>query len=106
MVAESPRLSTTTRRETVPISTFTNRRSFARTEAVRRALSTNGDAVTASDLLFLEAWEAAPMADIAATLRAGQIRRANPALAAEIREELSRRRPVSVTEYAAVKEIA
>ena len=79
----------------MPISTFTNRLNFARTEAVRRALSTNQDAVTASDLLFLEAWEAAPMANVAATLRAGQIRRANPALAAEIRAELSGKRLVS-----------
>ena len=79
----------------MPISAFTNRQSFARTEAVRRALHTNQDAVTVSDLLFLEAWEAAPMADIAATLRAGQIRRANPTLAAEIRAELSRKRPLS-----------
>lgn len=76
----------------MPISAFTNRLNFARTEAVRRALSTNQDAVTVSDLLFLEAWEAAPMADVAATLRAGQIRRANPALAAEIRAELSGKR--------------
>jgi hypothetical protein len=88
----------------VPISAFTNRQSFAQTEAVRRALRTNGDAVTVSDLLFLEAWEAAPMADVAATLRAGQIRRANPALAAEIRAELNRKRPLSEAERAALAE--
>ncbi len=90
----------------MPISAFTNRHSFARTEAVRRALSTNRDAVTASDLLFLEAWEAAPSANIAATLRAGQIRRANPVLAAEIRAELSRKTPLSETERAALTEMA
>ena len=88
----------------MPISAFTNRQSFVRTEAVRRALHTNQDAVTISDLLFLEAWEAAPMADIAATLRAGQIRRANPALAAEVRAELSRKRPLSETERAMLVE--
>jgi hypothetical protein len=90
----------------VPLSTFTNRLDFVRTEAVRRALSTNQDAVTASDLLFLEAWEVAPMADIAATLRAGQIRRANPALAAEIRAELSGQRPPSATGCATLAGIA
>jgi len=90
----------------VPISAFTNRLGFARTEAVRRALSTNQDAVTVSDLLFLEAWEAAPMADVAATLRAGQIRRANPALAAEIRAELSGKRPLSEAERATAAGIA
>jgi hypothetical protein len=90
----------------VPIPAFTNRQNFARTEAVRRALGVNKDAVTASDLLFLEAWEAAPMADVAATLRAGQIRRANPTLAAEIRAELSRKRPVSQTARAALAEVS
>jgi hypothetical protein len=89
----------------VPISAFTNRQSYARTEAVRRALRTNHDAVTVSDLLFLEAWEEAHMAGIAATLRAGQIRRANPALAAEIRAELSGKRPVSETERATLAEM-
>jgi hypothetical protein len=41
--------------------------------------------------MFLEAWEICPTFGIGAVLRVGQIRRANPALAAEIRAELSRR---------------
>jgi hypothetical protein len=41
-----------------------------------------------SDLLFLEAWEMRRTPDLAATLRAGQIRRANPGLAAAIEREL------------------
>ncbi len=57
-----------------------------RTQAVRRALRAGGAA--AADLLFFEAWRmhAAPL--LGATLRAGQIRRANPNLAAEIEAEL------------------
>ena len=41
-----------------------------------------------SDLLFLEAWEMRRSPDLAATLRASQIRRANPGLAAAIEQEL------------------
>jgi hypothetical protein len=40
------------------------------------------------DLLFLETWEIHAPGDIASTLRAGQIRRANPVLAEAIRAEL------------------
>jgi len=40
------------------------------------------------DLLFLEAWEIHPSANLGATLRASQIRRANPGLAAAIDAEL------------------
>jgi hypothetical protein len=58
------------------------------TEAVRRALRAAHDATSVSDLLFLETWEAQGLPDIASTLRASQIRRANPELAAEIRAEL------------------
>lgn len=68
---------------------------FPRTEAVRRALLASRDLPTASDLLFLETWSARPATDVAAMLRAAQIRRANPALAAEIRAELVRGRPLS-----------
>lgn len=59
-----------------------------RTQAVRRALQAVQDEASAADLLFLEAWEVDPVPSIAATLRAGQIRRANPDLAAAIRAEL------------------
>lgn len=59
-----------------------------RTAAVRRALCATRDPATVNDLLFLEAWEAYGTPDIADTLRASQIRRANPRLAEEIRAEL------------------
>jgi hypothetical protein len=60
------------------------------------------DEPTVADLLFLEAWESDPAADVAATLRAGQIRRANPKLAAEIRAELTCGRPLSEAERASL----
>ena len=59
-----------------------------RTETVRRALQSARNSSEAADLLFLEMWEMQSALDVAATLRAGQIRRANPALAAELRAEL------------------
>jgi hypothetical protein len=62
-----------------------------RTEALRRALRQVHDEAAAADLLFLEFWQAQRQPDIAASLRASQIRRANPALAAEIHAELTRR---------------
>jgi hypothetical protein len=74
----------------------------ARTEALRRVLETADDHASAGDLLFLEAWEAQPYPLIGATLRAYQIRRANPALAAEIHAELSRGRPLTANERAAL----
>jgi hypothetical protein len=55
---------------------------------VRRALRATPDETAISDLLFLEAWEVQAPRDIASTLRAGQIRRANPLLAEAIRAEL------------------
>ena len=62
-----------------------------RTEALRRALQLVRDASVAEDLLFLEDWQTQRHPGVAACLRAGQIRRANPALAAEIHAELNRR---------------
>lgn len=41
------------------------------------------------DLLYLEAWEMAPEPGAGPALRIHQIRRANPELAAAIRQELS-----------------
>ena len=67
------------------------------TRAVARALATLHDPASVSDLLFLERWEISPLPGTAAALRVGQIRRANPALAAEIRAELARRRPTTAT---------
>jgi hypothetical protein len=60
-----------------------------RTEAVRRALRNYPDERSAWDLLFLEAWEIEPSPGAAAALRVGQIRRANPELAAEVRAEVA-----------------
>jgi hypothetical protein len=62
-----------------------------RTEALRRALQQTHDEAVAADLLFLEYWQTQRTPDIAASLRAAQIRRANPVLAAEIHAELTRR---------------
>lgn len=59
-----------------------------RTDALRRALASCPDAV-AADLRFLEAWEAEPLPGAGIALRVGQIRRANPDLAAAIRAELA-----------------
>jgi len=62
-----------------------------RTEALRRALQQVDDEAAAADLLFLEDWQTQRHPGIAACLRASQIRRANPALAAAIHAELTRR---------------
>lgn len=65
------------------------------TSAARRAMAAFGDSQAASDLLsadlwFLENWESNPAPGTAAALRVGQIRRANPQLAEEIRREVLR----------------
>jgi hypothetical protein len=62
------------------------------TEALRNALATTRDSRTAEDLIFLECWERNPTPGTADALRAAQIRRANPELAAAIRAELSAKR--------------
>ncbi len=67
--------------------------SLPTTTAAQRALTAfhSSQAITerlSADLLFLENWERNPAPGTAAALRIGQIRRANPRLAAEIREEL------------------
>jgi hypothetical protein len=62
-----------------------------RTEALRRALQQVRDEAAAADLVFLEDWQTQRHPGIAACLRASQIRRANPELAAQIQAELSRR---------------
>jgi hypothetical protein len=48
------------------------------------------DARATADLLFLEAWETSSVFFVATVLRARQVRRTNPCLAAEIRAELRR----------------
>jgi hypothetical protein len=62
-----------------------------RTEALRSALVEVHDESAVADLLFLEAWQTERRTGVGACLRASQIRRANPALAAQIFAELSRR---------------
>jgi hypothetical protein len=62
-----------------------------RTEALRRALQQIRDEAATADLLFLEDWQTQRRPGIAACLRASQIRRANPTLAAAIYAELTRR---------------
>jgi hypothetical protein len=74
--------------EDSPLSAIAGIGDQPRTEAVRRALRAAPDETAVSDLLFLEAWEVQAPNDIASTLRAGQIRRANPLLAKAIRAEL------------------
>jgi hypothetical protein len=65
------------------------------TLAVRQALQGVNDSVTEADLLFLEAWEIQPSSHLGVTLRASQIRRANPELAAAIDAELKARPAIS-----------
>lgn len=72
--------------------------STARTNALQRVLSNLHDDNASADLLFLERWELEPLPGAAAALRIVQIRRANPALAAEIRAEISRGRPLTAME--------
>jgi hypothetical protein len=59
------------------------------TRALRRALQNVNDSRSVADLMFLEAWEIHRPRDLGATLRAGQIRRANRELAAAITAELA-----------------
>ena len=73
-----------------------------RTVAVTRAIQTSLVGAR-DDLLFLEQWEAVPMPGSAAALRVGQIRRANPLLAAEIRAEMKRGRPLTDAERGALR---
>lgn len=70
----------------------------ATTTALRRVLETVRDESAATDLMFLERWEMQPLPGAAAAFRIGQIRRANPQLAAEIRAELARGRPLTAAE--------
>jgi len=73
------------------------------TAAVQRALTLNHDHTTEADLLFLERWEMHPLPGAAAALRINQIRRANPELAAEVRAEVSRGRPLTAVERQALR---
>jgi hypothetical protein len=64
---------------------------YPRTEAVRQALARTRDGRAVADLLFLETWVERRSGDLAATLRAAQIRRANPELTAAVQQELAPR---------------
>ena len=70
------------------------------TRALQRVLARPMGGSARADYLFLEAWERDPSPHAAAALRVGQIRRANPALAAEIRAELKNGRPLTRSERA------
>lgn len=59
------------------------------TAVLKRKLRDEPDQRTVDDLLFLERWEILPLPGSAAALRVSQIRRANPELAAAIRDELT-----------------
>jgi hypothetical protein len=59
------------------------------TVAVRQALQGVNNSMVEADLLFLEAWEMHRSSHLGVTLRASQIRRANPGLAAAIDAELN-----------------
>jgi hypothetical protein len=72
------------------------------TEALRDALQAVRDEASLADLLFLEQWERSPLPGAAAARRIGQIRRANPSLAAAIRAEVTQGRPLTEAERAAL----
>lgn len=61
------------------------------TTAIRTRLHGVRDEATIDDLLFLERWEMLPSPNMGTVLRAAQIRRANPKLAAALRAELASR---------------
>jgi hypothetical protein len=62
------------------------------TESLRRILASTLSSSARADYLVLEAWERDPSDRPGVALRIGQIRRANPALAAAIRSEVIRDR--------------
>lgn len=63
----------------------------AHTDAARRALAGVVDRLAVADVRFLEDWERRPVFGSAAMLRMRQLRRAQPALAAEVRAEVVQR---------------
>jgi hypothetical protein len=72
--------------------------------AVRQALQGVNNSLIEADLLFLEAWELQPSLHLGVALRAGQIRRANPDLAAAIGAEI--KAGLSATRQAPVRSAA
>ena len=63
------------------------------TQVVQRLLAQGLTDAAAADLMFLEHWEREPAPDLAAVRRVGQIRRAQPGVAAAIRSEVAGRYP-------------
>ena len=61
------------------------------TDALRQVLDQVSDPPVVADLMFLDAWERNPQWVNGFALRIGQLRRANPTLAAAIRAEVARR---------------
>jgi hypothetical protein len=66
--------------------------SAPQTDTLRRIFASPLSSAAMADYLFLEAWEREPSDRPGVALRAGQIRRANPDLAAAIRCEVGRDR--------------
>lgn len=64
----------------------------AHTNAVHRVLAQAVDRAAREDLFFLEDWEEQPVLSLDSLLRVRQIQLAQPALAAEVRAEINRRR--------------
>jgi len=75
----------------MPMRSSVAEQSGPRTDALRRALQQTDDEAAAADLMFLEFWQTQRSPNVAASLRAAQIRRANPVLAAAIHAELNGR---------------
>lgn len=84
------------------LDTFRPGKGWHMTEALRQALAGVRDEASLADLLFLEQWERWPLPGAAAARRIGQIRRANPSLAAAIRAEVKHGRPLTEGERAAL----
>lgn len=68
------------------------------TATIAWALITTCNHTTRDDYLFLEARERRASTDLSALLCIAQIRRVNPALAAELRAEIATARPLTETE--------
>ncbi len=76
------------------------------TTTIAQALATTHSHTASDDLLFLEAWEYSTNPGLADMLRAAQIRRANPALAAALRAEIQSTRLRSQPEHPHLSRLA
>lgn len=73
----------------MPVEHDTHPVAAQHTKALQRMLAQPLTWSAVADYMFLEAWEREPSDNAGVALRIGQIRRANPALAAEIRAEIA-----------------